>query len=168
MKLNQISHIKLLLVLVLALERNEGFLLFLYRLFKLEREFFILVPDLCIFTFLPEHKPVLYSHLWSDRTCGVSLLHIWEPQPDLHSAAPQGGKGPAEINRGESNSRTLELKVFYNWRFFLISHVFNYEYKVHCQLLYVAFLTCLFLLSTHKGFFPNSLSFHIFGLCLSS
>lgn len=52
MKLNQIIHIKPLLVLVLALERKEGFLLFLSRLFKLEREFFILVPNLCIFTFL--------------------------------------------------------------------------------------------------------------------
>lgn len=49
--------------------------------------------------------------------------------------------------------------------FFLTSHIFNYEHKVHWQLLYVAPLICLFLLSNNKGFLPNPISFQIFGPC---
>lgn len=123
------------------------------------------MPELCIFILLQVRAQIcaLFTFVkWQKlRSSGVSLLHIWEPQPALHFAAPQGRKGPAEINRGESHSRTLGLKVFSNWRFFLISHIFN---KVHWQLLYVALLKCL-LLSTHKWFLPNPLSFQIFGLC---
>lgn len=76
------------------------------------------MPDLCIFILLQVRaESVLYSCLGSDSSSGVSLLHIWEAQPDLHSAAPQGGKEPAEINGGESFKNLgaeafLQLKVF--------------------------------------------------------
>lgn len=130
-------------------------------------------------------KEVTYCSAWalylytltskSTNLCFIHICEVTEAQklwsfPAAHLgatawpslAAPQGRKGPAEINRGESHSRTLGLKVFSNWRFFLISHIFN---KVHWQLLYVALLKCLPLLSTHKGFLPNPWSFQIFGLC---
>lgn len=58
------------------------------------------MPDLCyLYTLTSESTSQCFI-----QVCEVTeaLLHIWEAQPDLHSAAPQGGKGPAEINEGQS------------------------------------------------------------------
>lgn len=119
-------------------------------------------------------KGVIYFSAWSlylsipSSLCFVHICEVTEARefPCCTSGSPSltftllllKEEGTSRDKRG-SHSRS------FNWRFLLISHIFNCEHEVHIQLLHVALLTFLFLLSTHEGFFPNPSSFQIFGLC---
>lgn len=158
MKLNQIIQVKLLLVPVLALERNGAFLLFLCTVLTTKGVIYFSAWSLYLCILTSKSTSLCFIHICEgtealEFPCCTSGSHsLW---PSLCCSSERRGtsrdKQWGESFKNPGAEDFLQLKVF------LISHIFNYEHKVHWQL-----LTWLFL---HKGFLPNASSFQIFGLC---